>query len=305
MTKLLPLAGTQYYAWQYVPSIPAAIIFALLFLLGTGVICWRMYKTKTLFSIPFAIGGLFEVIGYFARAAAHSHTDQLGPFVIQSILILVGPALFAASLYMTLGRLIRFIHGENHSLVRVQWLTKIFVAGDILSFLVQSSGGGLMASKTFPQKTAENIVLGGLCVQIIMFGFYAVVAIVFHRRMLRSPTPEAMQEGPKWQGILTMLYASSVFIMVRSIFRVVEYVSGNGGYPMKHEWMLYLFDAVLMVGTMVVYGWWYPGDLSPSTAKPRRQWESIDGNMEAGTYELRGGSSTGGVDVTSHQHSRR
>lgn len=41
---------------------------------------------------------------------------------------------------MTLGRIIMLVHGERHSLIRLSWLTKIFVGGDILSFLMQASG---------------------------------------------------------------------------------------------------------------------------------------------------------------------
>jgi hypothetical protein len=64
----------------------------------------------------------------------------LGPYIIQAVLTLVAPALFAASIYMELGRLVVVLRAEKHSLIRVQWMTKIFVAGDVLSFLMQSAG---------------------------------------------------------------------------------------------------------------------------------------------------------------------
>lgn len=41
---------------------------------------------------------------------------------------------------MELGRVILLVRGERFSIVRVNWLTKIFVAGDVLSFLMQASG---------------------------------------------------------------------------------------------------------------------------------------------------------------------
>ena len=59
---------------------------------------------------------------------------------MQTLLILLAPVLFAASLYMELGRIILLVDGESASLVRRTWLTKIFVGGDVLSFLVQSAG---------------------------------------------------------------------------------------------------------------------------------------------------------------------
>lgn len=62
---------------------------------------------------------------------------------MQSLLILLAPAFFAASIYMILGRLIVLVDGEAHSPIRVKWLTKIFVGGDVLSFLAQSAGTSL------------------------------------------------------------------------------------------------------------------------------------------------------------------
>lgn len=62
------------------------------------------------------------------------------PYIIQSILLLLGPALFAASIYMILARLIRLIKAEKYSMIRTTRLTKVFVLGDVLSFLTQGAG---------------------------------------------------------------------------------------------------------------------------------------------------------------------
>lgn len=59
---------------------------------------------------------------------------------MQSALILIAPAFFAASIYMELGRLIQMLRAENNSVVPVRWLTRTFVAGDVLSFLMQAAG---------------------------------------------------------------------------------------------------------------------------------------------------------------------
>lgn len=62
------------------------------------------------------------------------------PYIIQSILLLLGPALLAASIYMVLGRLIKLLDADNLSIIGPKWLTKVFVTGDVLSFLAQSAG---------------------------------------------------------------------------------------------------------------------------------------------------------------------
>ena len=83
-----------------------------------------------------------EFVGYAARAASARQAPDftLIPYIMQSLLLLLGPSFFAASIYMVLGRLIRLTGGERNSMIRPSWLTKIFVVGDVLSFFVQSGG---------------------------------------------------------------------------------------------------------------------------------------------------------------------
>jgi hypothetical protein len=46
-----------YYLWKYLPSIPAAIIFLLLFITTTALHTYKMIKSKTWFCTVFVIGG--------------------------------------------------------------------------------------------------------------------------------------------------------------------------------------------------------------------------------------------------------
>lgn len=81
-----------------------------------------------------------EALGYVGRIIAARDKTAVGPYVMQSVLLLVAPAIYAASIYVILGRLIVFLEAEHHSSIPVRWLTKLFVAGDVLSFLAQSTG---------------------------------------------------------------------------------------------------------------------------------------------------------------------
>lgn len=98
-----------------------------------------------------------EVIGFIGRYLSHDDVWALGPFIMQSLLILLAPALFAASIYIILGRIILMTDGERYSLVRQKWLTKIFVAGDVLSFLMQGSGMSNTMQNT-SMCSADNVI---------------------------------------------------------------------------------------------------------------------------------------------------
>ncbi|KAJ6026608.1 RTA1 like protein [Penicillium canescens] len=256
MQEIVP---RSYTFWYYTPSLPAAVIFMLIFMGLTGLHSWKLFTTKTWFCIAFTLGGLFEIIGYIGRAIAHSNTTTMGPYILENIFILLAPTLFAASIYMTLGRVIRRVGAEHLSVIRVSRLTKTFVWGDVLSFVVQGNSSSL-SILGYPQ-WAKVAVIGGLAIQLVSFSIFWISAFVFERRIRRYPTPESLLPGIPWKKALYMLYAVSALIMIRSIFRIIEYVLGNNGYPLQHEWTLYVFDSVPMAIVMIIYLTWYPSDI--------------------------------------------
>lgn len=108
------------------------------------------------------------------------------------------------------------------------------------------------------------IIVAGLCVQLVFFGAFLVTSILFNCRIIRSPTDESerfIASGliPRdWRGLLFALYTASVFILIRSIYRVVEFVQGNDGYLISHEVFLYVFDAAMMFLVMIVMNVFHP-----------------------------------------------
>jgi hypothetical protein len=128
---------------------------------------------------------------------------------------------------MILGRLIKRTDSSEYSLIRATWLTKIFVGGDILCFLVQAGGAGILvgAKDSDGVSKGENIILGGLILQILIFAFFVVVASIWHRRLASRPTA-ASAELP-WQKLIWFLYAASVCITIRNLCRVIEYALGR------------------------------------------------------------------------------
>ncbi|KAK9323815.1 RTA1 like protein-domain-containing protein [Lipomyces orientalis] len=277
--------NTQTTSWkyyQYSPSLVAATIFVALFVLATVVHTYRLVRTKTWYFIPFAVGGVFETIGYVGRILSSEQTPNwtLGPYIIQSLFLLVAPALFAASIYMELGRIILVVDGESCSLVRRKWLTKIFVTGDVLSFFMQGAGGGIMASST-STKNGEYIIIGGLAIQVLFFVFFIITAVVFHERIHRHPTQRSI--SIPWRKHQYTLYTTSILILIRSVFRVIEYVEGNAGFLLRHEYFLYIFDALLMWSTTLLFLVAYPGEVARLLVEKVREEETATGGVE---YEM-------------------
>ncbi|KAH9208746.1 putative RTA1 domain protein [Leptodontidium sp. 2 PMI_412] len=292
-------APFAYYRFE--PSLAAAIIIISLFALTTILHTWQLFRTRVWFAVPFVLGGYFEIIGYVGRALSAKEDPgywTIGPYVIQAILILVAPALFAATIYMQLGRIIVVIDGESLSLIRKKWLTKTFVFGDVSSFLLQGGGtsqslfnnhshsnlssntwniwfhlevamtnyqlgGGVQSSGTLSaMHTGEKMIIAGLFVQIVFFGCFVITSSIFHIRLNRSQKSHSLPSSIPWRKHMWTLYIASILILARSIFRVVEYLQGSKGYLLSHEFYLYIFDATLMFFTMLLLNWVHPSEIA-------------------------------------------
>lgn len=189
------------------------------------------------------------------------------PYIIQSIFVLLAPTLFAAAVYMVLARIIRAVNGEEYSPIRINLITKIFVSCDIVTFFVQGGGAGLMSQSSL-NNFGQYIVLAGLVLQIVTFVLFVVTAVTFDRRMGKTPTPAAIQGDVPWKQHIRSLYTVSAMVLIRSIFRVIEYGLGNNGYLLGHEWPTYIYDTVPMLIGMVCFGIWYPSVLQPFLKTP-------------------------------------
>lgn len=64
-----------------------------------------------------------------------------------------------------------------------------------------------------------------------------------------------------------MLYIVNSLILIRSVFRIIEYMMGIDSYLFTHEWPLFVFDGALMLLSMTAYAWWYPQKLFTTLEK--------------------------------------
>ncbi|GMF71739.1 unnamed protein product [Aspergillus oryzae] len=133
-----------------------------------------------------------------------------------------------------------------------------------------------MASGTISaMNTGENVTIAGLCVQLVFFSVFIIVATIFHYRIRKNPTsrsagtsifPRHWREAT-WETVMLGLYGASVLILIRSIFRLIEYAQGNDGYLISHEVFMYVFDATLMFITMVGMSLFHPSKVLSPLAK--------------------------------------
>jgi hypothetical protein len=71
--------------------------------------------------------------------------------------------------------------------------------------------------------TGSKVVIVGLALLVASFGWIVLVALHFDIRM-RAATTQVVSTTLNWRRYLMVLYCGSALILIRFIFRLIEYV---------------------------------------------------------------------------------
>jgi hypothetical protein len=172
---------------------------------------------------------------------------------------------------MTLSRLVKALDAGHHSLVRISWVSKVYILIDIACLVLQVLGTVTQAyGGAEKQDTAINLVVGGLAFQLGAFVFFMLLAWVIHYRLARDGTDVSCRPDIHWKRYFWVLYAASALVLVRNLVRIVEYRQGAGGAIVGSEGWLYGFDAVPMGVVVGLYAVFYPGRMIKQTGRPMK-----------------------------------
>ncbi|KAF7173040.1 hypothetical protein CNMCM5623_005141 [Aspergillus felis] len=181
-----------------------------------------------------------EAFGYYGRAASSLDPAKTGPFILQTLLILVAAPLLAATLYMSAGRMIEALSAQKFSCMSPRWMTRIYVLVDIACIITQFMGAGMMSSGD-PSKLAasKTLIVGGLITQFVAVIFFILLCCRIHMK-LRA---EVWVGVVRWTSAFIAIEAIGVLLLIRNVVRAVEYLQGSGGFapsdpcwPSATEW---------------------------------------------------------------------
>lgn len=211
-----------------------------------------------------------ELVGYVARAISIKSLSDQKTFIIQTVLLLVAPAVYAAACYQAFGRVVLWVVPPEYQTAKHLWLpsryiTPLFVGCDVFAFFVQVIGGSMLAGANTSSKltTGKNVILVGLAIQMITFGFFVLASIRFSFFLRKTLHGVPLPAERNWRLFLRIINVSSVVILVRTVARFVEFVIGVNSYLSDHEWYFYVFDALLMWLVAAAFVIFHPGYFLP------------------------------------------
>ncbi|KAF5664802.1 7-aminocholesterol resistance proteini [Fusarium heterosporum] len=219
--------GTQIVFFEYLPNKPAAVSFVVLFGAATLAHLVFIFVFRAWFFIPFILGGICEIFGYFGRAQAHDDPDKAGPFILQNVLLLAGTPFLAATIYMSLRRVATALDSQHLSAISLRWLTKLYVLIDIGCIASQFIGAIIPASGDADAiAKGRTILIAGLVVQLVALSVFILTTVYLYVRIRQETGPFLDSSMIYWRRYFRAIEVVTAVMIIRSIVRAVEYLQG-------------------------------------------------------------------------------
>jgi hypothetical protein len=281
--------------YQYVLDRFGNIFFTVFFGLLMVYYILMLWRSRYhWFNVTFIAGFAIEMVGYLARCLSFNDQTHLKFFLIQTICLMVAPAVLMAGVYFLTAQLI-VIHGRQYSFLKPMWYSSIFISVDVISFLMQAGGGGLFNNRN-KRELGKNIMIGGIAVQVIGMTFYLILFFDFLRKIYFKNNNSSLYSKSSFKNFFKLLFnAPSIrsyrreeldmnynqlfsdlretkifnyfplamtiavlLIYIRSVFRLVELSQGLDGELFSREVYLFTLDGMLILMAGIIFAIFHP-----------------------------------------------
>jgi hypothetical protein len=218
------IATTYGYYPSLGPNIALLTVFGIVVISQLGLVfIYRLWS----YSFVIAAACLLEVVGYIGRLLMHANPWSETGFRTQIICLILGPSFLAAGIYLTLKHLVIYF-GPEHSRLRPQLYTRIFIGCDVASILLQAAGGGVAASAGKTEKNTKladagnSIMMAGIAFQVATMVICGLLAADFGFSLWRSSRREQRNLGrvsPKAKAFFAAVALAYITILIRCIYR--------------------------------------------------------------------------------------
>jgi hypothetical protein len=203
-------------------------------------------------------GALILTAGFALRAYGAHHYDNLDILIANTVLIMSGPPVYALINYNVLSRVLFYVPYLS-PLHPGRVLTTFLACDAIIEVLVVN--GALRMTNTRLTKTEQDVgavlVKVSLIAQALLFVSFLCLASMFQYRARKA---RVLNKGLR--SVLLVMYISSLIILARCIYRVVEFFEGytNGtGDLVTSEVYFWVFEASIMLFNTCMLNAFHPG----------------------------------------------
>ncbi|RSM09307.1 hypothetical protein CEP52_004150 [Fusarium oligoseptatum] len=226
--------------------------FAVAFGLSTVAHLVQATILKKSFCWIIIMGALWECVCFILRALGARGQQESTYMIVSTLLLLLAPLWINAFAYMTVARLVHFLHPRRRLAgLSASWLAKCFVTVDVICFIIQAAGD-----------LGRKVYMAGVGVQLGCVLVFLIIHTLFHREVSRDARIGKLRVRSMWtMRLLWVIYVVLGLIVVRIIFRLVEFSQGvsSSNVILRHEEFQLYLDALPMLVAVVVLNVVHPG----------------------------------------------
>ncbi|CDU26002.1 uncharacterized protein SPSC_06173 [Sporisorium scitamineum] len=259
-------AANSSYGFQ--PELWVGIVFSALYglemLIHAGLLAFHRGYPK--FMIVAIVAAAGELAGWIARTYGHVDPFDWNGYVAQIICLILSPAFISAVNYMAFQNVMD-VFGSKWSRIPRKYYVIGFCIGDLCSLVVQAVGGALSAEAETQSEitTGSNAMIAGVSVQVAVTAPFMLLYLDYNIRRLRewSTLPKHERPHRKVEILNAVIGISTLFILVRCIYRIVEMAEGWLGYLATTPVYFDILDGLMILFAIGIFIPFYPGRLLP------------------------------------------
>ncbi|UPK93262.1 hypothetical protein LCI18_004197 [Fusarium solani-melongenae] len=313
VTDRCPVEASLYGAYF---SLGGCVFFVVAYGIALIAQVWLGIKGRTWsYSIWLAIGTLFELIGYAGRAVMSQNPWVYNAFVIQLVLLILGPTLVAAAISVTFKHLVLW-YGRQYSFIKPVLYPWVFVGSDLFSIVIQAAGGGVSSVATGGEEVNQSLLdagssmlIAGVVFQMANMVFCGGLMLLYiwrRRRAIKNGSARlqssAGEAGPtedptgaihtrasdkKTKTFVYVITVAYIAIIIRCIYRIPEMEMGWGSDLMQNETTFMILDGAMILASVWLLTIFHPHFYFPFLSKKSKKEMPVDKPQEGvGTPEL-------------------
>lgn len=247
-----PVLNALYMYFRYYPNKPAAFIGLFVFALIDIYLILRIkFKKAPAFMFKLIPLATMETVGFLLRVLCIYTGTNLGKFLVTNLFTLVAPNVMILVGYNITVHVIRLARLETSIwYLQPKTLKIVSIVCTIAPSMIQGMGGifQLFAHLRF---AGQKMAITGLSIQLVVYSVF-FVCLVYVTRNKRIDFELEHVKNPKRKA-LGRVYIALLLLLIRCIYRLVQFATGALGYLGTHEWTFYVFDALVAATVFLIF----------------------------------------------------
>lgn len=257
MSGVAPTPSVHYEVLDYFefwPSRGPIYLAYALYGIATLLIVATTIYTRRWYMLIGAAVGIMELIGFAFRLVMLTN-PVYGYYVGMQCLLIIPPSFLALVEYITLGnvvKLVRQVNPEISDFLKPKLITWLYFAAEIASLAMQGAGAGLSVSHDGPPSSGQAgkiLLILGLAFLVVIIATFLTNAIYVNVR-----SEYGIRKSRDLQALFTILYLTTFLLLIRNVFRLVEFAGGFYGSIATKEKYFYTLDSLMVVLILFSFG---------------------------------------------------